>query len=119
MINLQPSNITKMNWIPLNTIAQLDEFLASDNTVIIFKHSTRCSVSAMAKRSLAFDKDLIPDHASFYYLDIIAHREVSNSIADLWDVKHESPQILVIKGKECLYNASHSDIEMQDIVRFI
>lgn len=108
-----------MNWIPLNTLAQLQEFLISDNPVVIFKHSTRCSVSAMAKRSLEFDKNLIPEDAKFYYLDLIAHRDISNKIAELWDIRHESPQILVIKGKECIYNASHSDIEMQDIVQYV
>lgn len=108
-----------MNWITLNTIAQLNEFITSNSPVIIFKHSTRCSVSSMAKRNLEFDKNLIPEDAKFYYLDLIAHRDISNKIVELWNIRHESPQILVIKGEECIYNASHSDIEMQDIVKYI
>lgn len=108
-----------MNWITLNTIAQLNEFITSNSPVIIFKHSTRCSVSSMAKRNLEFDKNLIPQDAKFYYLDLIAHRDISNKIVELWNIRHESPQILVIKGEECIYNASHSDIEMQDIVKYI
>lgn len=108
-----------MNWIQLNTIAQLEEFINSNTEIIIFKHSTRCPVSSMAKRSLEFDQNLIPEGARFYYLDLIAHRDISNRIAEIWNVKHESPQILIIKGKECLYNASHSDIEMKDIIKFI
>lgn len=108
-----------MNWINLDTLTQLDSLSTADDVVVIFKHSTRCPVSSMAKRSLEFDKNLIPAGAKFYYLDLIAHREISNKIADLWNVRHESPQILVIKGDQCLYNASHSDIEMQDIIKYI
>lgn len=108
-----------MNWTPLNTIAQLDEIANTDTISVIFKHSTRCSVSSMAKRNLEFDKDLLPRDASIYYLDLIAHRDISNKIAELWNIRHESPQILIVKGKDCLYNASHSDIEMQDIVKFL
>lgn len=108
-----------MNWLQLNTLSQLDEFIQSNDTIVIFKHSTRCPVSSMAKRSLEFDKDLIPEGAKFYYLDLIAHRDISNKIAEMWNVRHESPQILIIKGNKCLYNASHSDIEMQDIIKYI
>lgn len=108
-----------MNWITLNSIAQLDEFLTSDDVIVIFKHSTRCPVSSMAKRSLEFDKNLLPQDAKVYYLDLIANRDISNKIAEVWSVKHESPQVLIIKGDKCIYNASHSDIEMQDIVKFL
>lgn len=108
-----------MEWIKLDSTSQLDGFLANDEPIIIFKHSTRCPVSSMAKRSLEFDKDIIPAGLKFYFLDLIAHRDISNQISTLWNVKHESPQILIIKGKDCIYNASHSDIEMQDIISYI
>ena len=108
-----------MNWINIDNLAQLDSIYSGEETVVIFKHSTRCPVSSMAKRSLEFEKNLIPVGAKFYYLDLIANREISNKIAERWDVRHESPQILILKGQECLYNASHSDIEMQDIIKYI
>lgn len=108
-----------MNWTPLNTLSQLDEFLISTEKIVIFKHSTRCSVSSMAKRSLEYDKNLIPQGTIFYYLDLIAHRDISNKIADYWNIKHESPQILIIQGDSCVYNASHSDIDMEDIIKYL
>lgn len=108
-----------MTWKTLDTIDQLHDIYKSEETIILFKHSTRCPVSAMAKRSLEYDKDLLPKDASIYYLDLIAYRDISNTIAEMWKVKHESPQLLVIQGNKCLYNASHSDIEMQDIIPFI
>ena len=108
-----------MNWIPLKTIEELEEIYNSSQTVVLFKHSTRCPVSSMAKRSLEFDKDQLPADLPIYYLDLIAHRDVSNKIVELWGVQHESPQVLVVKGNQQIYNASHSDIEMRDIIESI
>lgn len=108
-----------MNWIPLQDLAQLEEIHASDDISIIFKHSTRCAVSSMAKRNLEFDAALLPEQAKIYFLDLIKYRPLSNKIAELWGVPHESPQILIVQGNKCLYDASHSDIEMQDIVKHL
>lgn len=108
-----------MNWIKLTSEEQLNEIYKSDQTAVIFKHSTRCPVSGMAKRSLEFDADLVPDQMAFYYLDLIAFRDISNKTVELWNIKHESPQILIVQGSKSLYNASHSDIEMRDIVSII
>lgn len=108
-----------MIWESITNIEQLINIYSSEKTFIIFKHSTRCPVSAMAKRNLEYDKNLIPTETVIYYLDLITYREVSNAIAEMWHIKHESPQLLIILGDKCLYNASHSDIEMRDILPFI
>jgi len=105
-----------MNWIPLTTLAQLEDIINANTTAVIFKHSTRCVVSNMARRNLELDKNLMPDNVNFYFLDLIAHRDISNQIASTWNVRHESPQILIVEGNTCKYNASHSEIEMQDII---
>ena len=57
-----------------------------------------------------------PDEMDFHFLDLIKYRSVSNRIADDFKVYHESPQILVIKNGECIYDESHSGIEMEEIV---
>ena len=106
-----------MNWITLNDKEQLEEIILSNEIVVIFKHSTRCPVSSMAKRSLEYDKDLIPENLKFYYLDLIANRNISNTIAETWNVRHESPQILIVQGNTCLYDVSHSDIDMEEIIK--
>ena len=109
-----------MNWIPLNTISQL-ETIKNDTTQysVIFKHSTRCPVSSMAKRTIEHGSDLIPDGVPVYYLDLITYREISNTIAEWWNIKHESPQLLVIKGNQTVFNASHSDIDMDEIAQHL
>lgn len=108
-----------MIWKNINSIDTIQDIYTSNDTCILFKHSTRCPVSSMAKRNLEQDKNLIPDETVIYYLDLIAYRDISNAIAELWEVRHESPQLLIVRGDTCLYNASHSDIEMQDIIPFI
>ena len=104
-----------MNWIQLNSIAQLDEIAKKsyDRPQVIFKHSTRCSISMVANRRLS-DADQ-PDHSDFYFLDLLQHRNISNAIAEQFSVYHESPQVLLIHKGECIYDESHSAIYMRDI----
>lgn len=105
-----------MNWIPLNEEIQLEEIIQrSENTPqVIFKHSTRCSISSMAKSRL--DKNDNPEGIDFYYLDLIKHRNISNKIADDFKVQHQSPQVLLIRNGKCTYTESHSGIMMDEIV---
>ena len=104
-----------MNWIQLNSLQQLDEIRqkSKDKPQVIFKHSTRCSVSSMAKNRL--ERKEFPKEADFYYLDLIANRNISLQIEEVFKVYHESPQVLVIKSGECVYDESHSGINMEEI----
>ena len=104
-----------MNWIQLNSLQQLDEIRqkSKDKPQVIFKHSTRCSVSSMAKNRL--ERKEFPKEADFYYLDLIANRNISLQIEEVFKVYHESPQVLVIKSGECIYDESHSGINMEEI----
>lgn len=105
-----------MGWISLEQIQQLDQIntASAQKPQLIFKHSTRCSISAMAKSRLY--KNALPEGIDFYYLDLINHRDISNQIASMYGVRHESPQVLLIKNGQCVYNESHSGIYMDDIV---
>jgi len=104
-----------MNWIELLKKEQLDTIRAESagQPVIIFKHSTRCSISSMAKGRL--DRSEPPQNILFYYLDLIRYRDISNAIAEEFHVHHESPQVLLIKNGECTYAESHGGITMDDI----
>jgi bacillithiol system protein YtxJ len=110
------SKQTSMNWIPLSTADDLERLvvLSQQTPQVIFKHSTTCNISAVAKSRL--DKGIAPDDTSFYYLDLLSYRSVSNSIAERFGIIHESPQILVIKNGECIYHESHMGIRMDDIL---
>lgn len=104
-----------MMWKDLTEMGQLDAIREQSkvNPVVIFKHSTRCSISSMAKARL--EREQAPEGIDFYYLDLIRYRPISNKIAEDFSVYHESPQILVIVNGECIYDESHSAISMREI----
>ena len=105
-----------MNWKDLTDEAQLESITAEskEHPVVLFKHSTRCNISAMAKTRL--EREAQPDGISFYYLDLIKNRSLSSKIAEVYHVHHESPQVLIIRNGECIYDESHNGINMPDIV---
>lgn len=105
-----------MNWIPLTNESEFAEILrkSAEKPQLIFKHSTRCSISSMAKSRL--DKADTSPSVDFNYLDLISYRSLSNKIADDLNVSHESPQVLLIKNGECIYDESHSGIRIDDIL---
>ena len=107
---------SKINWIPLQFVGQLDEIAAisDQKPAIIFKHSTRCSISRFALKQ--FEKEYsLEDKVDAYFLDLIEYRDVSNEIANRFKVVHQSPQLLLIKNGQSVYDASHSDIDAGDL----
>ena len=104
-----------MNWIELNDESQLETIKKQSElqAVVIFKHSTRCGTSDMVKMRL--ERKAAPENVQFYFLDLIRHRSLSNKIAEVFEVYHESPQVLLIKKGECVYDESHNGIMMEDI----
>ena len=108
-----------MRWMPLTDEKQLDEIIAASyhKEIAIFKHSTRCSVSVMAKRSLEQQWDLSDDELPVYFLDLLAYRPISNRIAEIFAVMHQSPQLLLIRQGKAIYHASHSEIDFDEMVK--
>lgn len=108
-----------MNWIPLTDEAGLEEIKkrSAQKPQVIFKHSTRCSISTMAKSRL--ERVIAPETADFHYLDLLGHRDISNKIVEDFQVEHESPQILIIRKGQCIYDESHSGIHMHEIEKQI
>ena len=109
-----------MIWEKLTDISQL-ETVKSDSLnkpVLIFKHSTSCSISATALSRLERNwKDEAAKGIKPYYLDLKSFRDVSNKIASEFHVEHESPQVLLIKNGDCVYNASHLGISFDEILK--
>lgn len=108
-----------MQWINLTDLSQIDNIKKASGYSVIFKHSTRCSISLMAKRNFELDWEAIPADTSLYFLDLIAHRNISAHIAEVFQVHHESPQTLLIKDGECILDSSHSDISAEEIAESI
>jgi bacillithiol system protein YtxJ len=104
-----------MDWKNLTSIDQLEAIAAdSFNTPqVLFKHSTRCSISSKALNRL--ESSTPPDGVEVYLLDLLQHRNISAAIAEKFKVHHESPQALVIINGECTYDESHMGISMDEI----
>ena len=110
------SKESKVDWIELTDLGQLNEIstLSNEKAVAIFKHSTRCSISRMALKQFENEFDSA-DKVTLYFLDLIAHRDVSNEIAQRFGVAHQSPQLILIKDGKAIYHVSHSDIDAEEL----
>lgn len=102
----------RLSWQTLEASEQLKDILelSKDMPVLVFKHSTRCGVSAMALSGFEREWDLQGDKCKLYFLDLLKYRSVSNEIAELSGVVHQSPQVIILQNKEVIYTASHDSI---------
>jgi len=105
-----------MNWIQLTTEIQLQQVIdhSFERPQAIYKHSTRCALSSMAKSRL--ERGLPPANVDFHFLDLLANRSLSRKIEEVFGVIHESPQVLLIKNGVCVYHESHSGINMNEVL---
>ncbi len=107
-----------MEWIELKEASELAKIkeLSALHPVLIFKHSTRCSISSSAISRLErnWNKDEMKN-VTTYYLDLINYRDLSNKIASDFQIEHQSPQLLLIQNGQCKYDASHMEISYSDI----
>ena len=104
-----------MNWNQLKSQEELGQIIeaSSIRPQVIFKHSTTCPISSMAKMRLEDKWDLTDVDA--HYLDLLSFRTISNQIAETLSVHHESPQLILIMDGECVYDASHFDITVDEL----
>jgi bacillithiol system protein YtxJ len=107
-----------MDWISLKDSTQLDQIIAESKTtpVLIYKHSTRCNISrsALDRLERKWDASAIGG-IKRYFLDLLSYREISNRIADIFQVEHHSPQILLISDGKSVLDLSHYEIDFDKI----
>ena len=98
-------------WKILESKEDLDSAVEESKTkkVAIFKHSTRCHISKMVLSQFEKDVEKSDKNVSYYFLDLIAHRDVSNYIAEKLNVTHQSPQLIIIENEAVVKHASHQD----------
>jgi bacillithiol system protein YtxJ len=106
-----------MNWKHLTLEEALDGILVAskDRPQLIFKHSTRCSISTMAKDRL--ERKWNSESIDPWYLDLLNYRGISNMIETRFGIRHESPQVLLFENGDLIYHASHNSISAQNIVQ--
>jgi bacillithiol system protein YtxJ len=96
-----------------NKFLRIDDRAALDNLitdskqkpVIVFKHSNACSISSRAYREM----EKVQDQVNI--LEVQSAREVSRELANLTGVRHETPQVIVLRDGKAVWNASHFDVQ--------
>ncbi len=106
-----------INWKTLDRKEQIEEIaaLSYQRPCIIYKHSTRCSLSSISRYRLESGWDFMESEIAAYFLDVIEYRGISQEAARYFEVHHESPQLLLIRNGECIYDASHLDISAEEL----
>lgn len=111
-----------MNWNTLSDHQQIETIKQESHQqpIIIFKHSTRCSISRAALDRLErnWKQEEVPA-AKPYFLDLLSYRDISNQIANLFEVEHESPQVLIIRDGKAIFDRSHLAIDFKGIKQAI
>ncbi len=105
-------------WIEISNVSQLDELYESSNKILVFKHSTRCNISSMAKNRFERDFDL-NKNVTCFLIDLLSHSDVSNKISELTKVIHQSPQVFLIENKKVLYTETHGNIDTLEINKLL
>jgi bacillithiol system protein YtxJ len=108
-------------WIFLTSVDQLEEIerKSFEKPQILFKHSTRCSISSISMNKFVKNYSIAQEDADLYYLDLLNYREVSNEVGYKFQIMHQSPQVLVIKDGAAIYDASHYAIQTDKILELI
>lgn len=114
-------NQVREDWHILTSVDQLDTLIeASHNKpVAIFKHSTTCGISALAKYELERGWNLKPQELDLYYLDLLAYRPVSNAVAERLGVRHQSPQLIILQDGQAAFDTSHHGVHFGALRRFL
>ncbi len=112
---------TGIDWKPLTELKQLDDITeeSRETPVVIFKHSTTCGISRMALKGFERDYRIPGSEANLYLLDLLEFRSLSNAVAERFSVTHQSPQILLIKDGQVVYDTSHGDIDAETLAHKI
>ncbi|OMP29763.1 bacillithiol system redox-active protein YtxJ [Mangrovimonas sp. DI 80] len=120
-ISEESKEVNTMPWLGLTSVEQLNKLKVASETKpqLIFKHSTRCGVSRMVMRQFEESYGFSNEDFDVYYLDLLNYRDVSNVIASMFQVMHQSPQLLVIKNGVVVAHASHGAILDVDLKNFV
>ena len=108
-------------WKNLRSIENLNKAQQDSHikTVVLFKHSTRCSISRFVLKNFENTVTIPEEEMDFYFLDLIEYRSVSNGIAERFNVIHQSPQLIILKKGEAVYDASHESIDAEILNQYL
>lgn len=119
--DIAKDEIKGIQWENLESVDQLHNLIKNSNkkTKVIFKHSTRCGISRMALNSFERNYESIDQEVTYYLLDLLSYRDVSNAISQELNVQHQSPQVIVLSEEKVIHTESHHGIDIKKIQQLI
>ncbi|MDB4180782.1 bacillithiol system redox-active protein YtxJ [Flavobacteriaceae bacterium] len=121
--SLFKSETKNFNWPGkhLESLSQLEAIETASFSVpqIIFKHSTRCSISRFVLSDFMNHYTYESEELGAHYLDLLNHRDISSAIADRFNVVHQSPQLIIIKDGKAIAHASHEGINELQLSKYL
>lgn len=102
-----------MQTTSLDNAAQLEAIAGASGYGVILKHNTTCPISKGVLERIKTADTSLPGVEAIHVLDLLAHRDISNEIADRFGIEHQSPQLLLIKEGKCVYNEWGYDISVE------
>ena len=112
---------TYLSWTPLISVEEINTIkeISKNQSILIFKHSTRCGISRMIIKQFESLFNEENKQLKVYYLDLLNFREVSSKLSEVFQVIHQSPQLLVIKNGISIYNESHYEITKVNLSKYV
>ena len=112
---------TYLSWTPLISLEEINTIkeISINQSILIFKHSTRCGISRMVIKQFESLFNEENKQLKVYYLDLLNFREVSSKLSEVFQVIHQSPQLLVIKNGISVYNESHYEITKVNLSKYV
>ena len=112
---------TYLSWTPLISVDEINTIkeISKNHSILIFKHSTSCGISRMVMKQFESLFNEENKQLKVYYLDLLNFREVSSKLSEVFQVIHQSPQLLVIKNEISVYDESHYEITKVNLSKYI
>jgi bacillithiol system protein YtxJ len=111
------TGLESMNWSYISSRKDFKGLLerSENQPQVIYKHSSRCSISYLSKQDLEENMDTLTNIVDMHLLDVIEERDLSQYIAETLDVRHESPQVILIERGRVLWSGSHWEVKGDNI----
>lgn len=94
----------------MSTIVPLSEKKLPENC-LVYKHSTTCPISATAGQEVRAMKTDLP----IYWVNVREQRDLSNWVAETYQVTHESPQLILIRDGKSQRVWSHYEVNRTNV----
>lgn len=107
-------------WIIPESKERLDELIKENRQpLLIYKHSYNCATCIFSKLNVEKLFGEYGNKTTFVFIDVIAQRPISNHVAEVTGVRHESPQVLLIKEGEVIQHVSHGAITDTRMIKIL